>query len=159
MMLSCATKKPFLNWSSSHLKNNASLFMLLKYYALNFNCLISPGWLVNRHWAVWGHGSWSRFEDMCAQMYYCGKMFGFVHLYNGQEAVSIGFIKLLNQADCAVSTYRDHIHAMSKGVPARSICLLCYCLHVPYRYDRLMILFCIFHLVLVVSWNSRKCFV
>ncbi|GKC03314.1 pyruvate dehydrogenase E1 component subunit alpha-3, chloroplastic-like protein [Tanacetum coccineum] len=28
------------------------------------------------------------FEDMCAQMYYRGKMFGFVHLYNGQEAVS-----------------------------------------------------------------------
>ncbi|MCD7468332.1 Pyruvate dehydrogenase E1 component subunit alpha, testis-specific form, mitochondrial [Datura stramonium] len=34
------------------------------------------------------------FEDMCAQMYYRGKMFGFVHLYNGQEAVSTGFIKL-----------------------------------------------------------------
>ncbi len=27
-------------------------------------------------------------EDMCAQMYYRGRMFGFVHLYNGQEAVS-----------------------------------------------------------------------
>uniref|UniRef100_A0A0E0KMA4 Pyruvate dehydrogenase E1 component subunit alpha n=3 Tax=Oryza TaxID=4527 RepID=A0A0E0KMA4_ORYPU len=61
------------------------------------------------------------FEDMCAQMYYRGKMFGFVHLYNGQEAVSTGFIKLLNQADCVVSTYRDHVHALSKGVPARSV--------------------------------------
>ena len=30
------------------------------------------------------------FEDMCAQMYYRGKMFGFVHLYCGQEAVSTG---------------------------------------------------------------------
>jgi pyruvate dehydrogenase E1 component alpha subunit len=30
------------------------------------------------------------FEDMCAQMYYRGKMFGFVHLYSGQEAVSTG---------------------------------------------------------------------
>ncbi|MFY8147836.1 MAG: pyruvate dehydrogenase (acetyl-transferring) E1 component subunit alpha, partial [Prochlorococcaceae cyanobacterium] len=29
-----------------------------------------------------------RFEDKCAEMYYRGKMFGFVHLYNGQEAVS-----------------------------------------------------------------------
>ena len=28
------------------------------------------------------------FEDKCAEMYYRGKMFGFVHLYNGQEAVS-----------------------------------------------------------------------
>nr|BAJ86207.1 predicted protein [Hordeum vulgare subsp. vulgare] len=60
-------------------------------------------------------------EDMCAQMYYRGKMFGFVHLYNGQEAVSIGFIKQLNQPDCVVSTYRDHVHALSKGVPAREV--------------------------------------
>ena len=33
-----------------------------------------------------------RFEDKCAEMYYRGKMFGFVHLYNGQEAVSTGVI-------------------------------------------------------------------
>jgi len=39
------------------------------------------------------------FEDMCAQMYYRGKMFGFVHLYCGQEAVSTGVIRLLNQRD------------------------------------------------------------
>ncbi|XP_058085148.1 pyruvate dehydrogenase E1 component subunit alpha-3, chloroplastic-like [Magnolia sinica] len=61
------------------------------------------------------------FEDMCAQMYYRGKMFGFVHLYNGQEAVSTGFIKLLKQEDSVCSTYRDHVHALSKGVPARSV--------------------------------------
>ncbi|KAJ0113211.1 hypothetical protein Patl1_00690 [Pistacia atlantica] len=58
------------------------------------------------------------FEDMCAQMYYRGKMFGFVHLYNGQEAVSTGFIRLLKKEDSVVSTYRDHVHALSKGVPA-----------------------------------------
>nr|DAD36113.1 TPA_asm: hypothetical protein HUJ06_006753 [Nelumbo nucifera] len=61
------------------------------------------------------------FEDMCAQMYYRGKMFGFVHLYNGQEAVSTGFIKLLKQEDYVCSTYRDHVHALSKGVPARAV--------------------------------------
>ncbi|CAH9089151.1 unnamed protein product [Cuscuta epithymum] len=61
------------------------------------------------------------FEDMCAQMYYRGKMFGFVHLYNGQEAVSTGFIKLLKKEDFVVSTYRDHVHALSKGVPAREV--------------------------------------
>ncbi|KAH0905397.1 hypothetical protein HID58_037224 [Brassica napus] len=61
------------------------------------------------------------FEDMCAQMYYRGKMFGFVHLYNGQEAVSTGFIKLLTQSDSVVSTYRDHVHALSKGVSARAV--------------------------------------
>ncbi|XP_026657736.2 pyruvate dehydrogenase E1 component subunit alpha-3, chloroplastic isoform X2 [Phoenix dactylifera] len=61
------------------------------------------------------------FEDMCAQMYYRGKMFGFVHLYNGQEAVSTGFIRLLQPGDAVVSTYRDHVHALSKGVPARAV--------------------------------------
>ncbi|XP_058743830.1 pyruvate dehydrogenase E1 component subunit alpha-3, chloroplastic-like [Vicia villosa] len=61
------------------------------------------------------------FEDKCAEMYYRGKMFGFVHLYNGQEAVSTGFIKYLRQEDCIVSTYRDHVHALSKGVPSRAV--------------------------------------
>eukprot|EP00253_Pinus_taeda_P026023 PITA_26023 len=61
------------------------------------------------------------FEDMCAQMYYRGKMFGFVHLYNGQEAVSTGFIKMLKAHDYVCSTYRDHVHALSKGVPAQAV--------------------------------------
>lgn len=61
------------------------------------------------------------FEEMCAQMYYRGKMFGFVHLYSGQEAVSSGVIRLLRQDDYVVSTYRDHVHALSKGVPAREV--------------------------------------
>lgn len=61
------------------------------------------------------------FEDMCAQMYYRGKMFGFVHLYNGQEAVSTGVIKLLNDNDYVCSTYRDHVHALSKGVDPKNI--------------------------------------
>lgn len=61
------------------------------------------------------------FEDMCAQMYYRGKMFGFVHLYNGQEAVSTGVIKALQNQDYVCSTYRDHVHALSKGVPPRLV--------------------------------------
>nr|YP_010902890.1 pyruvate dehydrogenase E1 component alpha subunit [Hypnea flava]WCH54944.1 pyruvate dehydrogenase E1 component alpha subunit [Hypnea flava] len=61
------------------------------------------------------------FEDMCAQMYYRGKMFGFVHLYNGQEAVSTGVIKALSDIDYVCSTYRDHVHALSKGVPPRLV--------------------------------------
>nr|YP_010865261.1 pyruvate dehydrogenase E1 component alpha subunit [Campylaephora boydenii]WGT74070.1 pyruvate dehydrogenase E1 component alpha subunit [Campylaephora boydenii] len=61
------------------------------------------------------------FEDMCAQMYYRGKMFGFVHLYNGQEAVSTGVIKALEDNDYVCSTYRDHVHALSKGVPPKMI--------------------------------------
>nr|YP_010198012.1 pyruvate dehydrogenase E1 component alpha subunit [Gracilaria multipartita]UAD86428.1 pyruvate dehydrogenase E1 component alpha subunit [Gracilaria multipartita] len=62
-----------------------------------------------------------RFEDMCAQMYYRGKMFGFVHLYNGQEAVSTGVIKTLQEEDYVCSTYRDHVHALSKGVPPKLV--------------------------------------
>ena len=55
-----------------------------------------------------------RFEDKCAEMYYRGKMFGFVHLYNGQEAVSTGVIKAMkSQYDWFCSTYRDHVHALS----------------------------------------------
>lgn len=61
------------------------------------------------------------FEDMCAQMYYRGKMFGFVHLYNGQEAVSTGVIQNLRKDDYVTSTYRDHVHAISKGVPAKEV--------------------------------------
>lgn len=61
------------------------------------------------------------FEDMCAQMYYRGKMFGFVHLYNGQEAVATGIIKNLDKSDYVCSTYRDHVHALSKGVPSKYV--------------------------------------
>ncbi len=63
-----------------------------------------------------------RFEDKCAEMYYRGKMFGFVHLYNGQEAVSTGVIGAMKlKHDWFCSTYRDHVHALSAGVPAREV--------------------------------------
>jgi pyruvate dehydrogenase E1 component alpha subunit len=62
------------------------------------------------------------FEDKCAEMYYRGKMFGFVHLYNGQEAVSTGVIRAMRRdEDYVSSTYRDHVHALSAGVPAREV--------------------------------------
>ncbi len=62
------------------------------------------------------------FEDKCAEMYYRGKMFGFVHLYNGQEAISTGIIKALRTGeDYVCSTYRDHVHALSSGIPAREV--------------------------------------
>lgn len=62
------------------------------------------------------------FEDKCAEMYYKGKMFGFVHLYNGQEAVSTGVIQAMRPGeDYVSSTYRDHVHALSAGVPAKEV--------------------------------------
>jgi pyruvate dehydrogenase E1 component alpha subunit len=55
-------------------------------------------------------------------MYYRGKMFGFVHLYNGQEAISSGIIKALRTGeDYVCSTYRDHVHALSAGVPPNEV--------------------------------------
>lgn len=62
------------------------------------------------------------FEDKCAEMYYRGKMFGFVHLYNGQEAVSSGVIQAMRPGeDFVCSTYRDHVHALSAGVPPKEV--------------------------------------
>lgn len=61
------------------------------------------------------------FEDKCAEMYYRGKMFGFVHLYNGQEAVSSGVIKAMRPDDYVCSTYRDHVHALCAGVPPKQV--------------------------------------
>lgn len=62
------------------------------------------------------------FEDKCAEMYFRGKIFGFVHLYNGQEAVSTGVIQAMRPGeDFVCSTYRDHVHALSAGVPAREV--------------------------------------
>lgn len=62
------------------------------------------------------------FEDKCAEMYYRGKMFGFVHLYNGQEAVSTGVIQAMRPGeDFVCSTYRDHVHALSAGVPPKEV--------------------------------------
>lgn len=62
------------------------------------------------------------FEDKCAEMYYRGRMFGFVHLYNGQEAVSTGVIRSMRRdEDYVSSTYRDHVHALSAGVPAKEV--------------------------------------
>ncbi|MEH1849591.1 MAG: pyruvate dehydrogenase (acetyl-transferring) E1 component subunit alpha [Nostoc sp.] len=62
------------------------------------------------------------FEDKCAEMYYRGKMFGFVHLYNGQEAVCSGVVQLMRPGeDFVCSTYRDHVHALSAGVPAKEV--------------------------------------
>lgn len=62
------------------------------------------------------------FEDKCAEMYYRGRMFGFVHLYNGQEAVSTGIIKALRpNEDYVSSTYRAHVHALSCGVSPHEV--------------------------------------
>ncbi|SCO72731.1 pyruvate dehydrogenase E1 component subunit alpha, putative [Plasmodium vivax] len=61
------------------------------------------------------------FENLVAKLYYSKRINGFVHLYNGQEAISSGIIKNLRPSDFVTSTYRDHVHAISKNVPPRKI--------------------------------------
>ena len=62
-----------------------------------------------------------RFEDKCAEMYYRGKMFGFVHLYNGQDAVSSGVIGAMKrQHDWLCSTQRSGSSTGASVLPARS---------------------------------------
>ncbi|MEX2089187.1 MAG: pyruvate dehydrogenase (acetyl-transferring) E1 component subunit alpha [Bacteroidota bacterium] len=63
-----------------------------------------------------------RFEEKCAQLYGMGKIMGFCHLYNGQEAVSTGAVKgAITKDDYVITAYRDHGLAISKGVDPKAI--------------------------------------
>ncbi|MCX7834714.1 MAG: pyruvate dehydrogenase (acetyl-transferring) E1 component subunit alpha [bacterium] len=62
-----------------------------------------------------------RFEERTAQAYQQGKIGGFCHLYIGQEAVAVGAINALRDSDYVLSAYRDHGHALAKGMSAREV--------------------------------------
>lgn len=62
-----------------------------------------------------------RFEEKCAELYSGGKIRGFLHLYIGEEANAAGLGKALTADDALVATYREHGHALARGVPARKI--------------------------------------
>lgn len=62
-----------------------------------------------------------RFEEKCAELYSAGKIRGFLHLYIGEEAVAAGALPLLLADDAIVSTYREHGHALVRGIPAAAI--------------------------------------
>ena len=57
-----------------------------------------------------------RFEETCGQNYALGHIRGFLHLYIGQEATGVGAISSLQQQDYIVTHYRDHGHALARGV-------------------------------------------
>ena len=61
------------------------------------------------------------FEERCAELYAESKIRGFLHLYIGEEAVAAGVIGALGAADNVLATYREHGHALLRGVPAESI--------------------------------------
>jgi pyruvate dehydrogenase E1 component alpha subunit len=56
------------------------------------------------------------FEERCAQLYQATKIRGFLHLYVGEEAVATGVMAVLEPDDAVVATYREHGHALLKGV-------------------------------------------
>ncbi len=62
-----------------------------------------------------------RFEDRCAELYTQQKIRGFMHLYNGEEAVAVGVMQALGPEDSVVATYREHGQALARGMTARSI--------------------------------------
>jgi pyruvate dehydrogenase E1 component alpha subunit len=57
-----------------------------------------------------------RFEERAAELYGLGKIRGFLHLYVGEEAVAVGVTRELGVDDAVVSTYREHGHALVRGV-------------------------------------------
>ena len=57
-----------------------------------------------------------RMEEQCAQLYGEGKIRGFLHLYIGEEAVAAGALRALRPEDRIVATYREHGHALLRGV-------------------------------------------
>ncbi len=57
-----------------------------------------------------------RFEETCAELYSAGKIRGFLHLYIGEEAVAVGTMQALRDDDAVVATYREHGHALARGI-------------------------------------------
>jgi pyruvate dehydrogenase E1 component subunit alpha len=57
-----------------------------------------------------------RFEEKSAEMYTLGKIGGFCHLYIGQEAVAVGAIAALEPEDAVLCSYREHGHALARGM-------------------------------------------
>jgi pyruvate dehydrogenase E1 component alpha subunit len=62
-----------------------------------------------------------RFEEKCAELYSASKIRGFLHLYIGEEAVAAGVIGALGAEDAIVSTYREHGHALARGLSLRAL--------------------------------------
>jgi pyruvate dehydrogenase E1 component alpha subunit len=62
-----------------------------------------------------------RFEEKCAELYTQEKIRGFLHLYIGQEAIAVGILANLQPDDYVFATYREHGHALARGVLATTL--------------------------------------
>jgi len=73
------------------------------------------------HRLLWQMLRIRRLEERSAELYTREKIRGFLHLYIGQEAVATGVIDELGPEDAVVGTYREHGHALARGIPAGAI--------------------------------------
>lgn len=62
-----------------------------------------------------------RFEERCVELYSRTAIRGFLHLGIGEEACAVGVMRALTPADAVVSTYREHGHALARGIPMRAV--------------------------------------
>jgi pyruvate dehydrogenase E1 component alpha subunit len=62
-----------------------------------------------------------RFEEKSAEVYSAGKIGGFCHLYIGQEAVAVGALSAIRKDDYVLTSYREHGHALAKGMSPGSV--------------------------------------
>lgn len=62
-----------------------------------------------------------RFEEKCAELYQQEKIRGFLHLYIGEEAIAVGIMQAMDPDDAVVATYREHGHALARGVSMSAI--------------------------------------
>jgi pyruvate dehydrogenase E1 component alpha subunit len=62
-----------------------------------------------------------RFEEKAGEAYSLGKIGGFCHLYIGQEAVAVGSLAVLRPDDYITCSYREHGHALARGISARAV--------------------------------------
>ena len=61
------------------------------------------------------------FEEKAGEAYSLGKIGGFCHLYIGQEAVAVGSLATLGPDDYITCSYREHGHALARGIPTRAV--------------------------------------
>ncbi|WP_372830741.1 pyruvate dehydrogenase (acetyl-transferring) E1 component subunit alpha [Pontibacterium sp.] len=62
-----------------------------------------------------------RFEEKCAELYTLEKIRGFLHLYIGEEAIAVGCNQALQPEDALICTYREHGHALARGVSMTAV--------------------------------------
>ena len=60
-----------------------------------------------------------RFEERCVELYSRTAIRGFLHLAIGEEACAVGVMEALSPDDAVVATYREHGHALAKGLSMR----------------------------------------